>query len=299
MELEQLRHFLKVASLGNFTRAAEAVGLSQPALSRSIARLEEVLGQPVFERQTRQVALTEAGRLLLPRAQQILSLVEDTQAEICDDGQRGQVRLAAIPTVAPYFLPPFLRQIREQLPFAHLVVQEDTTEQLLKKLAEGVVDMAILARPIEPRYLALVDLFEEELFLVLAAAHPLSAQAEIDWHEIEGLPFVLLGEAHCLTENVLSFCHRHAVQPISVERTSQLSMVQELVALNHGVSLVPEMARRLDTQGARVYRRIKGERPSRKLVLAYNPYRFQSRLVKQVREKLAQFVLPSAEKRAH
>ena len=70
MEFDQLRHFLKVAQLGNFTRAAEAVALSQPALSRSIARLEQELGQPVFERQARQrkVTLTDAGRILLPRA---------------------------------------------------------------------------------------------------------------------------------------------------------------------------------------------------------------------------------------
>ena len=105
MELEQLRHFLKVAELGNFTRAAEAVGLSQSALSRSIARLEEELGQPIFERQTRKVALTDSGNLLLDRARQILSLVEDAKAEIYDDGQTGRIRVAAIPTIAPYFLP--------------------------------------------------------------------------------------------------------------------------------------------------------------------------------------------------
>ena len=73
MELEQLRQFLKVAELGNFTRAAEAVGLSQPALSRSIARLEEELGRPVFERQARQVTLTDVGRLLHERAKQIVA----------------------------------------------------------------------------------------------------------------------------------------------------------------------------------------------------------------------------------
>jgi len=101
MEFDQLRYFLRVAELANFTRAAEKLGISQPALSRSIQRLEGELGQPVFERRGRSLSLTEAGTLLQGRAQQILSLLDDTKAEICDDGQSGRVRVGAIPTIAP------------------------------------------------------------------------------------------------------------------------------------------------------------------------------------------------------
>ena len=195
MELEQLRHFLKVAEFSNFTRAADAIGLSQPALSRSIARLEEELGQPVFERQTRQLALTEAGQLLLGRAQQILSLVDDTRAEISDDGQTGRVRVAAIPTIAPFFLPEFLKRFRVASPQAKVIVREDTTDNLLKKLSDGEVDVAIMARPLEAKYLEIEDLFEEELLLVMAANHPLRNKKQIRITDIESLPFVLLGEA--------------------------------------------------------------------------------------------------------
>ena len=87
MELAQLRYFLTVASHGNFTRAAYELRLSQPALSRSIAKLEQELGQPVFERKPRSIQLTAAGELLRIRAQQVLALVEDTKAEITDDGR--------------------------------------------------------------------------------------------------------------------------------------------------------------------------------------------------------------------
>lgn len=80
MELDQLRYFLRVADRGNFTRAAENLSISQPALSRSIQKLEEELGQPVFERKTRSVALTDAGTLLQARAQQVLAILEDTKA---------------------------------------------------------------------------------------------------------------------------------------------------------------------------------------------------------------------------
>ena len=87
MDLDQLRYFLRVAERQNFTRAAEELGISQPALSRSIQKLEDELGQPVLERKTRSVSLTDAGVLLQSRAQQALTILEDTKAEITDDGQ--------------------------------------------------------------------------------------------------------------------------------------------------------------------------------------------------------------------
>lgn len=290
MELDQLRHFLKVAELGNFTRAAEAVRLSQPALSRSIARLEEELGQPLFERQTRQAVLTDAGKLLLGRAQQVLTIVEETKAEIGDDGQTGTVRVAAIPTIAPYFLPTFLRSFHELYPRASILVREDTTDVLLKQLSEGETDVAVLARPVQERYLHVVDLFEEELWLVLPIDHPLGNKGRIRVNDLETLPFVLLNEAHCLTDNVLSFCRHQAFQPLSVERTSQLATVQELVSLRHGISLVPEMAHRLDTCPRRVYRSLCGDKPTRRIVMATNPYRFESRLRAAFRQHLLEYV---------
>jgi LysR family hydrogen peroxide-inducible transcriptional activator len=288
VELDQLRHFLKVAETGNFTRAAGQVRLSQPALSRSIARLEQEVGQPLFDRQSlkRQVALTDAGRIMLPRARQVLNLIDDLRTEISDDGQTGRVRVAAIPTIAPYFLPPFLQAFGKRFPKASVIVQEETTDILLRRLADGESDVAILARPIEARHLEIEDLFSEELLLVMSAQHPLCKRKRIDMAQLEPLPFVLLGEAHCLTGNILSFCNRQSLHPVSVERTSQLASVQELVSLNHGISLIPAMARNLDASHRRVYRSLSGDRPSRDIVMVWNPYRFQSRLVEAFKEEL-------------
>jgi LysR family hydrogen peroxide-inducible transcriptional activator len=96
--------------------------------------------------------------------------------------------------------------------------------------------------------------------------------------DIESLPFVLLGEAHCLTENIVSFCRQKRVQPVSVERTSQLATVQELVSLNHGTSMVPAMAQCLDHSKNRVYRSLSGQKPTRTIAMVTNPYRFRSKL---------------------
>lgn len=288
MDIEQLRYFLKVAEHSNFTRAAEDIGISQPALSRSVAKLEEELGQPVFERQTRKLQLTEAGQLLQSRAQQVVTLIEDTKAEITDDGETGRVRVGAIPTIAPYFLPELLRAFSESHPRANVIVHEDTTDQLLKAVTDGVVDLAVMALPIEARYLEIEELFDEELLLVLSPEHPLAEKKQVRLSDIESLPFVLLSEAHCLSDNIVTFCRQKAFHPVSVERTSQLTTVQELVSLDHGVSMIPSMARECDESDRRVYRSLSGTKPTRKIAIVWNPYRFQSKLVKAFLELLRQ-----------
>ena len=286
MELDQLRYFLRIADLANFTRAAEELGVSQPALSRSMQRLEEELGQPVFERRRKSLSLTEAGTLLQGRAQQILSIIEDTKAEICDDGRSGRIRVGAIPTIAPYFLPGVLRQFSKEFPRATIIVQENTTDALLKSCTQGEVDLAILALPVPARYLEVEELFEEELLLVLPPNHQLVKKERIKLSDVEPFPFVLLDEAHCLSDNIVSFCRERSFQPVAVERTSQLVMVQELVSLAHGVSMIPAMARKLDQSDRRVYRSISGRKPTRTVAVVWNPYRFQSRLLQAFRERL-------------
>jgi LysR family hydrogen peroxide-inducible transcriptional activator len=288
VELSQLRYFLKVAERGNFTRAGEDLGVTQPALSRSIARLESEIGQPVFDRQSKSVVLTDAGRLLHARAEQILSLVSDTLAELTDDGKTGRVRVGAIPTVAPYLLPGILRDFRTRCPRAQVVALEETTDKLLHRLRQGEIDVALLAAPVTEPHLDSVSLFEEELLLVLPAGHALAKRERVTLSELREHPFVLLDETHCLTGAVVSFCERRSFQPVSVEHTSQLATVEELVSLGHGISLIPQMARRHDRDPRRVYRSISHPRPTRTIVLVWNPYRFQSKLTNRFKECVRQ-----------
>lgn len=123
------------------------------------------------------------------------------------------------------------------------------------------IDLAILALPVNTKSLRVETLFDEELLLVVPAVHPLVSCEEISPRAIEAFPFVMLNEAHCLSENVAAYCRRQSIQPVTIERISQLTTVQELVALDHGVSIVPQMARRLDVSGRRVYRSFSGEKP--------------------------------------
>ena len=286
MDMDQLTQFQCVAENRNFTHASKILSMSQPALSRSIQRLEEELGQPLFERKSRTVDLTDAGMLFQKCAEKILLLVEDTKAEICDDGQSGRIRVGAIPTVAPYFLPGLLRRFSDDFPRATIIVQEDTTENLLKRCKQGELDVAVLALPIPSRYVEIDELFDEELSLVMPPKHPLTQKKQIRLIDIEPYPFVLLDEAHCLSDNITTYCRQRSVHPVVIERTSQLATVLELVSLSHGVSMIPAMARNLDRTNRRVYRSLHGPKPKRTIAAVWNPYRFQSRLITEFRKQL-------------
>lgn len=277
LKLEALEQFVCVARNRNFTRAAAELNLSQSALSRSIQKLEEQLGQPVFERKPREVLLTDLGTLLLRRATEILKLVEDTFAELSEAGRLGRIRLGAIPTIAPYFLPGLLERFAQEHPDISVIVQEDTTEELVKRCSHGEIDLAILAFPVVAKYLEIEPLFEEELLLVVPSGHPLEKTQNITADSVDEYPFVMLNEAHCLSENIAAFCRKQSIQPVTVERTSQITTVQELVALNHGVSVLPAMAQRIDVSGRRVYRSFEGERPVRTVAMMWNAYRYQSK----------------------
>lgn len=285
-EFRQLRYFVIVCRMKSFTRAAEEIGVSQSSLSRSVLKLEEAIGQPLLERKPREVVTTDVGELFLARAEQILALAEDSFAEVSEAANHGRIRLAVIPTIAPYFLPTVLSKFSKQHPNVSIIVQEDTTENSIRMIRHGDIDVAILALPVSEKYLEVESLFEEELVLVLPNGHPLAKKKIVKVSDAKDYPFVMLDQAHCLSDNIESFCKMQSVQPVAIERTSQLATVQELVSLDHGISMVPKMAQVLDLSKRRVYRSFSGTKPTRTVAMLFNPYRFESRWLKLFKEHL-------------
>lgn len=129
MELHQLRYFVAVAETGSFTRAAEREGITQPTLSEQVIKLENGLRKRLFDRLGRKVVLTDAGHELLGRAQGILGAVNEAERAVRDSAEGGRLRVGAIPTIAPFLLPPVVTQFRKQHPGVHLQLEEDRTER--------------------------------------------------------------------------------------------------------------------------------------------------------------------------
>jgi len=286
MELHQLKYVVAIAETGNFTRAAEKCFVSQPSLSQQVIKLEKELGGPLFDRTGRKVQLTDAGRLFCERAVEILAAVDAAKREWDDDREGGRLSLGAIPTVAPYLLPPLLKPFRRRFPRAEVTVYEDLTEHTLRACRAGDLDVALLALPIDDDQLVVEPLFEEELLLAMTAGHHLSRKRRLTMDDIREEPFVLLSETHCLGEQIISFCRQQSCLPAVSCHSAKLLTVQELVALGHGVSFIPQMAVRADKSKKRVYRSLSADRPTRTIAMIWRKNRYQSRLVQQFIEQI-------------
>jgi LysR family hydrogen peroxide-inducible transcriptional activator len=293
MEIHQLQYFVSVAEMGNFTRAAEKCLVAQPSLSQQIKKLEKELGHPLIERLNRGIRLTDAGRIFYDKACHILDSVEEAKREITDerDENAGRITVGAIPTIAPYLLPAVLKKFSTRFPKAEVVLRENFTEFTIKGCLEGDLDLGILALPVEQDHLVVTPLFTEELLLAINVKHPFAKKKRITMKDVSDEPFILLNETHCLGEQVLSFCKQRDCLPRVACESSQLLTAQEMVALNHGISLIPEMAASVDSSKKRIYRSLSGVKPTRTIAMAWHKHRYQSQLVKKFIEELQSYAL--------
>jgi LysR family hydrogen peroxide-inducible transcriptional activator len=280
MELHQLRYFVAVAQAGNFSRAAEKCHVSQPSLSQQIQKLERWLKQPLFHRLGRKAVLTDAGRLLLDRATSILAGVEDAERRLRagDDTRGGRLAVGAIPTIAPYVLPPVLEGFTRRFPQAELIVREDVTAALVPALVEGELDLALAALPIDDPHLETEELLSETLLLAVPAGHPLARRRKASVRDLAGERFILLGDMHCLGEQVVTFCRANECQPFIACKSAQIGTIQQLIGLGQGISLLPEMARKADASGRVVYRPLSDPQPQRTIAVLRHRHYFHSPL---------------------
>ncbi len=245
MEMHQLRYFLAVIKTGSFSRAAAECHVSQPSLSQQILKLEEELGEPMFERLPRGVAMTPAAHLLQASAVRILQEAEDARRLILQarGDVRGRVTVGVLPTIAPYFLPGLLQLFSTQFPHAEVVVQEDTTARLLVEIENGAIDMALVSLPVEAPFLATKKLFEDELLLAMPHAHHLASRKTVKLHDLAGEDFILLRDGHCLADQSSDICEKTAnFCPKVACRSAQMETVLSLIRAGLGISLVPRMA---------------------------------------------------------
>lgn len=267
MEIHQLTYFVAVAETGSFSRAAERCNITQPSLSQQIMKLEHELGEALFERLPRKVVLTDAGRILLPRAVNILGDLQDIKNTLNQnmDAGHGQLHVGFIPTIAPFVLPRVIKRFSLEYPNAHLSVQEDLTEALVRDLIDGKLDVGITSMPIHNKLIRTRELLTEPLLVASSRKNDVITRTSIRIKELDNFPFIALSEMHCLGEQIQSFCHLQQLELKVVCDTSQLTTVQNCVALGLGVSLVPRALAVSDTSNRITYRNLSDISPQRKI----------------------------------
>jgi len=283
VEIHQLTYFVAVAETGSFTRAAERCTVAQPSLSQQIMKLEKEIGHPLFDRLGRKVALTDVGRQLLPRAHAILEELQNIKVQIQAEIHEGYGSLAVgfIPTVAPFVLPRVISRFSQDFPNATLEVHEGLTDELIRKIIDAELDVGITSLPIRDKLIHTEELLTEPLLVASTQKYDVISRSSIQVKELNDFPFIALSEVHCLGEQVQSFCYQQHLDLNIVCHTSQLTTVQNCVALGLGVSLVPRALAISDRSEQIVYRPVSDTPPQRKIAAATHAKRHISFLARQ------------------
>ena len=242
MELDQLRSFVAVAEARSFTRAASLVHLSQPAISRQIARLETELGARLFERYGRRVECTADGKLLLPLARNILARADDASRMIREHAGTlsSKVSLGSTGTVFAHLLAPVLASFIKTYPRVHLNLVEREDVLLEEAVMNGELDCAIVTAWGSPR-VATTHILTEEILLLVPRDHRLAGVSPVCLSSLADEPIVLPGHSMNMSNLLMDVCRRAGFEPKVPYRASYVELTKALVRQGLGIALVPKM----------------------------------------------------------
>ncbi|RCX32185.1 LysR family transcriptional regulator [Thioalbus denitrificans] len=245
MDTAALEAFLAVARAESFSRAAEALHLTQPAVSKRIAGLESALEVRLFDRVGRVVSLTEAGRALLPRARRVLDELTDCTRELHNLSGRveGTLALATSHHIGLHRLPPALRSYTARYPGVHLDLRFMASESAFAAVAEGEVELAIVTLPEDPKEMSPLEsfpLWDDPLTLVIAADHPLARLSSPDPGELSAYPAILPDPGTWTRRLIDAGLAGVGVTARTSFTTNYLETIKMMVSVGLGWSVLPE-----------------------------------------------------------
>lgn len=243
--LRQLRAFVAVAQLGGFTAAAQRLHLTQSALSVLVRELEQELGLRLFDRTTRQVRLTDAGREFHGSAEKMLLDLEHAVANSRElaESRRGRVSLAATPLMSSIMLPRIIAGYRALHPGVSVVLRDAVAGQIWRLVRDGEVDFGVGSYPqMEPEFVT-EPLMTDTLVLACPKDHPLAAKARVRWRDLAGYPFVALPRDNAVGELVRD-CLKEAGATVQIaQEVAFLTTVLGMVEAGLGISVLPSYGR--------------------------------------------------------
>jgi LysR family transcriptional regulator, hydrogen peroxide-inducible genes activator len=247
MNLQQLEYILAVDKHRHFAKAAEACFVTQPTLSMMIQKLESELGLKIFDRKKQPIQPTEDGKAIIDRARQIMADVSHLREYTQERKHQvsGEVRMAIIPTLAPYLLPLFLNSLMKNYPQLKVKIRELVTEDIVVQLKHGELDMGIMATPLHDGALHEIPVFHEEFFAYTADTEPIAKKKYVLPKDIDLSKLWILEEGHCLRDQIFNLCElkKKDLQSDRLHyQAGSLETLKNLVDNNQGITILPYLA---------------------------------------------------------
>ena len=244
MDLRQLEILQAIAETGSFTACGRRLHVSQSAISRQIALLEDELGEPLFLRVGRHVRMTPAAESLVKLGQRVFQDVRDTVGSITDRTRalRGRLRLVGGMTVCLYVFPPLLKHMRRVHPQLDVRLTVATAARSVEEIRAGRMDAGLLTLPVDESDLVTVPAIREELLLVTMPTHPLARKRHIVPQDLAGEPFVLFEPGSATRRVIDSFFITEKIEPTIVMDTENVEIIKAMVKTGLGIGIVPYQA---------------------------------------------------------
>lgn len=245
-----MRYFVAVAEEKNFRRAAERLLIAQPALSQQITKFEKELRTPLFERTTRRVELTDAGRVLLEEGRRVLADAEHARAAVdrVVHGEAGLLRIGFVSSAALQIVPATVLALKQAHPGVQVELTESTTDPQLRAIVVGELDVGLVREVDYAKDLVVRPLLRERLILAVHRSHPFAERTSIRLAELAGEPFLTFPrhQVSRLYDHISALCHHAGFRPEVAQEAVQFPTLLGLAAANTGVTIVPASLRALN-----------------------------------------------------
>ena len=243
MELRDIKSFIEVANHKSFTKASAHSYLTQPSLSKAIKKIEEELHIQLFDRSTRQLKLTDAGKIVYQQGQKALASLSELDI-LLDDLKNivaGEIKIGIPPLIGRLFFPDMARRLYEKHPNLSLELVELGAKSVGKLVEDGRIDLGIIVMPANQSKFNIYPFFDDEFVLFLHHDHPLAEREFIRLEDLKDEKFILFSESFTLHDFVIQACEQSGFTPNVSYRSSQWDLIVELVSSKLGITLLPKI----------------------------------------------------------
>ncbi len=291
MTITQLKYTLAVAEYQNFTIAAEHCFVTQPTLSMQIQKLEDELDAKIFNRAKKPIELTEVGKRIVEQAKvivnesnRIIDIVHQQKGYV-----GGEFKLGIIPTIMPTLLPMFLKTFNKKYPKVQLILEELTTEEIVRKLIDGHIDAAIAATPLENELLKERVLYYEPFVGLIPETHALFQKDKIKIDDLDVDDLLLLEDGHCFKDSVINLCRTNKKSK-NLHFQLESGSFDTLIKLSKdglGMTLLPYLnTLDLNTEDKKHLRDFESPPPAREVSLIYHKSQLKMQLVEALKNTI-------------